>query len=428
MSPDLERRLREAGAALAGPDAPATKRARETALGAVASAGRPGGRRALAIGGTALAAAVAIGVAIGSFAFAGQGTAGEPRGLGFLPAEGWMVLQSGTPATPDRPGVALAANVPLRPSDAADGFPYSTLRSLPAHGVVLVASFMRLRDQRESTPLPLSLGEAVPYIRYGGQVRPDRPLGQYELRAFVEGYAVEVQAYFGTREPSEAQFAEAQRQLDRLVISPEGEIPAGEAPRAPARGEAVSIAFQRYYDAACRCYKLRFFGQVSSGAENEYVSVMYKPCRGSFSTAITGAQTTAGGGWEVVPDYPPGAGEFRARWNDELSEPVTYRPPLVPNVVKRPKGAYRVEVYSFVPPGGKPVILTGRSIELQRLKAAGEWSRIRRGKLIGFGSNLYNRTYFANFTVPRGLTLRAFVPAKTALPCWSAAVSKTFKS
>ncbi len=172
------------------------------------------------------------------------------------------MLQSGTPATPDRPGVALAANVPLHPQDTVDGFPYSTLRSLPAHGVVLVASFMRVGDRHAaSQQLPLSLREAVPYIRYGGEVRPKRPLGQYELRATVEGYEVEVQAYFGTREPASAVLADAQGQLDRLVVSPEGELPAGGTPRAPARGEAVTLAFQRYYDASCTCYKVRFFGQ-----------------------------------------------------------------------------------------------------------------------------------------------------------------------
>ncbi len=97
--------------------------------------------------------------------------------------------------------------------------------------------------------LPLSLREAVPYIRYGGEVRPKRPLGQYELHATVEGYEVEIQAYFGTREPASAVLADAQGQLDRLVVSPEGELPAGGTPRAPARGEAVTLAFQRYYDA-----------------------------------------------------------------------------------------------------------------------------------------------------------------------------------
>ncbi len=155
---------------------------------------------------------------------------------------------------------------------------------------------------------------------------------------------------------------------------------------------------------------------------------MNKSCRASFATAITGATTTAGGGWEVAPGVPPDAGEFRARWNDELLEACRLSTPLVPNVVRRRAGVYRVEVYSYVPSGGKPVIFTGRQVEVQRLNAAGQWIRIRRGKLAGLGSNLYNRTYFANFTVPRGLTLRAFVPAKTAVPCWTSAVSKTFKS
>jgi hypothetical protein len=378
----------------------------------------------LAIGGTVLAA-VAVGVVIGSFAFAGRGTASAAPGLGFLPAEGWTVLQSGTPTTPDRPGVALAANVPLHPEDTVDGFPYSTLRALPPDGAVLMASFMRIEGAQDSAHLPLSLRDAAPYIRYGGEVRPRRPLGQYELRAFVEGYAVEVQAYFGTREPSAAVLAEAQRQLDRLVVSPETD---GSAPRAPARADTVTIAYQRFWYPPGNYFALRFYGTISSGQANEYVAVLHKPCRASLSTAVAGATTNAGGGWEAQPTYPSGAGEYRARWNDELSEPVVYRPPAVLNAFKRPKRTVRVEVYSSVGPGAKPVIMTGRWVELQRLGAAGQWTRIRRGKLAGFGANLYNRTYFANFTVPKGLTLRAFVPAKTAAPCWSSAVSKTFKS
>ena len=423
MSPDLERRLREAGEALAGPDAPATTRARgpRSPLRRRASILAPGAswRSADAL------SAVAIGVAIGSFAFAGSGTAGEPRGLGFLPADGWTVLQSGTPATPDRPGIALAANVPLHPQDTVDGFPYSTLRGLPPHGAVLVASFMRIDGPQDSAHLPLSLRDATPYIRYGGEVRPRRPLGQYELRAFVEGFAVEVQAYFGTREPSDALLAETQRQLDRLVVSPKTDGPDS---RAPARSDAVTIAFQRFWYPPGNYFALRFYGTISSGQANEYISVMHKPCRASLSTAVAGATTIGGGGWEVQPSFPPGAGEFRARWNDELSEPVTYRPPLFPYVFKRPKGTARVEVYSTVGPGATPVMMAGRPIELQRLGATGHWPRIRRGKLVGFGANLYDRTYFANFKVPRGLTLRALTPAKTALPCWSGAVSKTFKS
>ncbi len=401
-----------------------TKRAREAALAAV-SRPRGGSARAVAIGGTLLAA-VAVGVVIGSFAFAGRGTAGEPRGLGFLPAEGWTVLQSGTPATPDRPGVAVAANVPLHPQDTVDGFPYSTLRSLPPHGVVLVASFMRLSDPHgASQQLPLSLREAEPYIRYGGEVRPERPLGQYELRAMVEGYAVEVQAYFGTREPPSAQLAEAQGQLDRLVVSPKEDAP---ALRAPTRSKAVTIAYQRFWYPPGRYFALRFFGQISSGAADEYVFVMHKPCRATNSTSIAGATTTAGAAGKSSQRSRPGpVSTARAGTTSSRSQLCTSLP-WSPTCTSGRSGRSARRCTPLSGPGAKPVILTGRWIELQRLNAAGQWIRIRCGKLAGFGANLYNRTYFANFTVPRGLTLRAFVPAKTAVPYWTSAVSKTFKS
>ena len=124
----------------------------------------------------------------------------------------------------------------------------------------------------------------------------------------VEGYAVEVQAYFGTREPTSAVLADAQRQLDRLVVSPKGD---GSAPRAPARSNTVTIAFQRFWYPPGNYFALRFYGTISSGQANEYVTVMHKPCGGSFSTAVAGATTIAGGGWQVQPDRTPWAGEFR---------------------------------------------------------------------------------------------------------------------
>lgn len=427
MSSDLERRLRDVGKALRGPAPTATDRARETALAAAAPA--PSRRRsgAIAIGGAVLAA-VALGIAIGSFAFAGRGAAAGPQGLGFLPADGWTVLQSATPATSDRPGVALAANVPLHPQDTIDGFPYSTLRTLPPHGVVLVASFMRLDNARvASQSLPLSLRDATPYIRYGGEVRPRKPLGQYELGALVEGYAVEVQAYFGTRKPSDAVVAEAQRQLDRLVVSPKTD---DAVPRAPARADTVTIAFQRYWYPPGNYFTMRFFGTISSGQAGEYVAVLKKECGATFSTAIAGATTTAGGGWEAVPNAPPGGGEFRAKWNDELSEPVTYRPPAEPWLEKVAPGKFRATVTSYTPPGGKPRSMTGRRIDLQRL-SAGQWIRMRSAKLVRKKSSTDNfyRTFIATFTVAaKGLRLRAYVPAETAAPCFAAGASKPVKS
>jgi hypothetical protein len=135
------------------------------------------------------------------------------------------VLQAATKAARARPErQAIAANVPLRPEDDADGIPYATLLTLPSNGVVVVASFTRARENRDRSAssaggkLPLRLRDATPRGGYDTQLRPTNPLGQYRLRVEVNGYGVDVDVYFGTRRPSSAAITAAQRQLDRLVV------------------------------------------------------------------------------------------------------------------------------------------------------------------------------------------------------------------
>jgi hypothetical protein len=191
---------------------------------------RAGERRPLRLLRLRWAVAVATALLIGSgfgFAIGTSGTAGNaasgPLGLGFLPETGWDVRQSGAEATPERPAVAIASNVPLNRADDADGLPLSTLQSLPMNGVVIVVGFtgrlehFGVRSEFPARKLPLRVRDASP-IELGTQVRPERPLGQYRLTATVNGQAVEVNLYFGTRTPGRALLLAAQRQLDRLVV------------------------------------------------------------------------------------------------------------------------------------------------------------------------------------------------------------------
>jgi len=154
----------------------------------------------------------------------------EARGLGFLPEPGWYSLQAPTVSPSDQPIVAMVANVPFEPEDAANGLaepsalPYATLLGLPHDGIVIVASFIARSEETyvshwyPARKLPLSVDEATPYIDAGTQVRPDAPLGQYQLRAAVKGQHVDVQMYFGVTRPGPKLLAEAQSQLDDLVV------------------------------------------------------------------------------------------------------------------------------------------------------------------------------------------------------------------
>jgi hypothetical protein len=179
--------------------------------------------------------------------------------LGFLPARGWNVLQSATRTSATRPArQAIAANVPLRPEDDVDGIPYATLSSLPRHAVVLVAKFTPIRGERNSTGnLPLRLRDASPQIEPSAQVRPTKPLGQYRLRADVNGYRVDIDMFFGSRRPAPAVITAAQQQLDRLVVG-SGRASGSEQEQAlptsrTVQTEAGARAASRIIDRTFRC-------------------------------------------------------------------------------------------------------------------------------------------------------------------------------
>jgi hypothetical protein len=184
------------------------------------------------IAGLALLVGSGLGFGLGSTVTPSSTAAGTVVGLGFLPEPGWDVLQTGAAATRDQPVVAIAANGAFAPDDAArgirnsSGLPYSTLLALPRPGIVVVARFtftghQPASDLYPSRTLPLRLRDASPWTAFRAQVRPERPLGQYLLRAAVNGHSVELQIYFGTPRPSQQLIEAAQRQLDRLVVNPQ---------------------------------------------------------------------------------------------------------------------------------------------------------------------------------------------------------------
>jgi hypothetical protein len=183
-----------------------------------------------------------------------------------------------------------------------------------------------------------------------------------------------------------------------------------------APAEDVTLKAIRIFDPGSLSYRVKFSGAISSGAANEYVTVMQQKCGQNFSTAAAGATTVDGGSWEVL-SFSDGSGTYRARWKDSFSAPLTIRAPVRILLTHLSGGRHRVVVLA----GSN---LLRRPVELQRL-AGGRWTRAQRARLEG-GSAF---VFYTTFTVrTRGLRLRIVVPRKTAAPCHVLSVSKTFIS
>jgi hypothetical protein len=210
-------------------------------------------------------------------------------------------------------------------------------------------------------------------------------------------------------------------------------IAAAFASSAGGQREGVTLTVERYFDPACRplpgqttgtgrsagCHKLRFSGRISGAAADEYVSVLFQRCGTSgIGSALAGTQTNEGGSWET--EYWVTSGTFRARWENSVSDPVRYRDSLRLTVTKLSRFSQRVSVS-----GDQD--MRGRGIELQRL-VGGQWVPYRRARLVDDRIS-YGVNSTATFTVRRrGLVLRAFIPAKSAAPCYLPSSSEQWTS
>lgn len=398
MSSDFERLLREARKALPEPSEAVTRRARERTLAAVRR------RRSLRRPAVALfaAALVGLGVGIGALIAPSGSAAPAPLGLGFLPERGWSVLQNGGDGTPVQPAAAIAANVELSPGDDADGLPLTTLEALPPNGVVIVATFIARGDETyydkrfPARRLPLKVSDAAPFIEWGVQVRPARPLDQYQLKAAVGGHNVDLNIYLGTDSPSPALLAEAQRQLDRLVVRAEPAPTPTPTPR-PARAAALTVDTTRIVDRTLLCSTLSEFGErvlrvnMSSPKAVPNVDVpgaalLWTRGSGGESRSVAGVEAGPASGRPTGGVYYSKSGCRLTAKNVPLTSRGLSRPPVLFDQYLRCSATRRVLVRMRAVLDRKVVWRTARDL----LKANGNFStaalavRTEAGKPIAF--------------------------------------------
>jgi hypothetical protein len=353
----------------------------------------------------------ALGVALGAFLGFGfaelataDGARSEPTiGFGFLPADGWNVVQAGT-AGATGTAHAVAANVPLRAGDGSTSLPYETLRTLPPSGAVIVARLVtgdKVAGDSDVNQrrLPLQLGEATPSVLPAGLA--DAGLVALRLRADVSGHDLDATVFLGAP-PSPESLAAVDGQLRRLVVAP----------------SAVSLVVQptliRRSDE-----RMTIYGSVSSGKAGEKVTVQFKACGlqpEMFRDALE-TTTQAGGGFSFVGQRPFNlgvSGVFRAVSSGDASPEVRVQqraavymqPQRGPN-----RGRFRVRVW------GK-VSFWRRYVLIQRFeRRRGVWVTMRRVSLTeenGSATPLFRPA------VPKGTLIRAVFPLSQARPCYLA--------
>jgi hypothetical protein len=319
-------------------------------------------------------------------------------GTGFLPAQGWNVVQAGT-ATARRPATAVAANVRLHPSDRPGRIPMATIASLPAHGVLIHATFTTRGDPTRDAlfrerSLPLQVGWAK-------QEAPNL----YRLRAGTGGSNVDARIHFGTAHPTKEMLGEAQLQLGRLVVAP-GRVTMIARPTTlrPNQGSLLS-------------------GAVSSGRADEEVTIQARDCGQKTFTGVAAILTHDGGTWNT--QFSRGINStIRAVWKGEASPTIELRQQASVVLRRQSAGRYLTAIASRW-------TFWRKKVQIQR-RVGSRWKTVRTLTLTDTFAHSGTGTTWTEakfrLRMPRGTALRAMVTADQAKPCYLGTVSDTVRA
>jgi hypothetical protein len=336
-----------------------------------------------------------LGFGVGNSVTPDGSARGNFVGFGFLPAHGWNVMQSGTL---DEAGKAraIAANVPLEPSDDLEGAPLATVKLLPAHSVVIYATFSSRGDPSKDDAypvreLPLRLEEAE-------QLAPSYHVARYRLRAGLGGYNVDARIYFGENAPSTRAVAAAESQLSRVVVA----------------ADRVTIRVRPLI--ATSGVPWTMFGSVDSNRAGEAVEIQAKDCGLDTFRVVSGATTTEGGEWTQL--YWGGISTtLRAVWKDATSAEV--RVGRRPAVNLRRQSAKRFDFYVSARNSWRK-----RAVVQRFDRRLGSWHAVKTVVITGSG------TSWTDFSVslPKRTQIRVVYPKSQAGPCYEAGTSNTVRT
>ena len=371
--------------------------------------------RRVLVGAAAAALVGAFGFGLGAWR-AESGVAGTTFvGVGFLPAKGWTVVQTGRFGDSTAP-TAIAANVPLDADDDLRDAPLATLESLPVGGVLISTTFGVRGDLGVDSafplrPLPLRIAAAEPMSLTADPLPLPQRIGRYRLLAGVGRYNVDARIYFGTASPSPAQLSVAQNQLNRLVVASES-VTLFARPTIHDRNKLITL-----------------LGSVDSNRANEDVTIEAKECGQTTFVPVAGAHTNTGGGWTM--QYAPViTTTLRAEWKGARSAPVTIQDRAWVQLNRRPRTALG---YGFGVAVRAKLQFWRRHVMVQRFqRRLGRWTDVKKVVLTESGAAPGSTFVWSSgefrVRVPQGTLVRAVFPLSQARPCYLAGFSNQLRT
>ena len=162
------------------------------------------------------------------------------------------------------------------------------------------------------------------------------------------------------------------------------------------------------------------FGAVSSGRENEEVTIQARDCGQRSFLGVAAVQTHAGGTFNL--DFSRGVSTtIRAVWRDAVSAPVTIRQQVRVDFSRLGSGKFSVSAVGRAS-------LWRKKMQIQR-RQGGRWRTVRTVSLSDSGAAPGSPYVWSTATfvlkVPRGSVLRAMLPLAQAKPCFLAGTSRT---
>jgi len=348
----------------------------------------------------AMLLATGLGFGVASRLTPASSAGSSVSGLGFLPAEGWTVVQSGIPGSAES-ARAVAANVPLDRADPEIGLPLTALRSWPPWGIAIVARLSARGDQAFDSAFPVG---TMP-LRFADAVSVTPT--EYDLRAGVGGYNVDADISFGSR-PTPGMLRDAEEQIARLVVAP----------------AAITITVRPTIYG--RQGPLVVSGSVTSGKANKKVTVQFKQC-GLYPIQFRDVEeltTLEGGGWST--ELGIGAnGVLRAVAGEDVSNEVKVQARADVRLSPTRSGRYQVNVVARSSFWRKRVVIQKFD------RARGGWVKLRTLVLADQGAapgSVFVWSSTVKFTLPKRITARAVLPLDQAKPCFIAGYSNLLRT